>query len=135
WDDTLRQGLVVGSAFPRLTPAVRSPAAEAAYARITSASRPAPVEISFVPAAGVYDGRFANNAWLQELPDPTTKLTWDNAALLSPALASRLGVESGDHITLRLHGRTLTLPALPVPVHADSAVSVALGYGRSGAEA
>jgi molybdopterin-containing oxidoreductase family iron-sulfur binding subunit len=135
WDDALRQGLVVGSAFPRLTPAVRSPAAEAAYERIASASRPAPVEISFVPAAGVYDGRFANNAWLQELPDPTTKLTWDNAALLSPALASRLGVESGDQLTLRLHGRTLTLPALPVPGHADSAVSIALGYGRSGAEA
>ena len=59
------------------------------------------LELHFVPDCKVYDGRFANNPWLQELPDPVTKLTWDNAALLSPATAKRLGLERGDVVELR----------------------------------
>ena len=66
-------------------------------------SSPAPAaasgyEVIFVPSWSVFDGRFANNGWLQEAPDPMTKLTWDNAALLSPATAKKMGVGLGDVI-------------------------------------
>jgi molybdopterin-containing oxidoreductase family iron-sulfur binding subunit len=133
WADALQRGIVVGSASPRLTPTVKGDAAASAQ-RPAASAQGLGTEIAFVPAAGVYDGRFGNNVWLQELPDPTTKLTWDNAALVSPAVAAELGLAAGDELRLRLNGRTMELPALPVPGHADGVVSVALGYGRSGAE-
>ncbi len=81
----------------------------------------------------VHDGRFANNAWLQELPDPITKLTWDNAALIAPATAERLGVEDGGLVKLTLDGRSITIPALHAPGQAEGSVRVALGYGRTAA--
>ncbi len=80
------------------------------------------------------DGASTNNPWLLELPDPITKLTWGNAAMLSKTTASRLGISSGDVVRLSLEARTLEVPALVVPGHADDAVSLTLGYGRSGAE-
>src|SRR5439155_7259767 len=86
---------------------------------------------------------FANNPWLQELPKPLTRLTWGNAALLSPATAAKLGLTAsvgwhgGEHgelradvVELRLQGRSLRAPALVVPGHADDVVTLTLGYGR-----
>ncbi|HET8650416.1 MAG TPA: 4Fe-4S dicluster domain-containing protein, partial [Gemmatimonadales bacterium] len=93
------------------------------------------VALIFSPDAKVYDGRFGDNPWLQELPDPLTKLTWDNAALLSPGTASTLGVESGQIIEIASDGRRVALPALILPGHADGCVTLPLGYGRhAGAE-
>jgi Fe-S-cluster-containing dehydrogenase component len=83
-----------------------------------------------VPDASVLDGRFANNAWLQELPRPLTKLTWDNVALIAPTLAKRLGLANEDVVELRYRGRTIEAPVWILPGHADGAVSVSLGYGR-----
>jgi molybdopterin-containing oxidoreductase family iron-sulfur binding subunit len=83
--------------------------------------------------AKLFDGRFANNAWLQELPDFMTKLTWDNAALLSPALATELGVSHGDLVQLELDGRRVEMPVMLQPGQARHSVSVALGYGRTAA--
>ena len=60
------------------------------------------LEIVFKPDPTTFDGRFANNGWLQELPKPNTRLTWDNAAMISPATAQRLGLETGDYVTLQL---------------------------------
>ena len=82
------------------------------------------------PDPSVWDGRFANNAWLQELPKPLTKLTWGNAALMSPATAEACGVETGDVVRLRYRGRTLDVPAMKMPGHADGCVTLRLGYGR-----
>src|SRR4029077_3430918 len=85
------------------------------------------------------DGRYANNGWLQELPDPITKLTWDNAALTSPAYAKKLGVHTGDlvQITVTEKGaaaepikRELLIAALVSPGHADNSITIPLGYGR-----
>jgi len=103
-----------------------------------------PLEISFQPDPTLVDGRFANNAWLQELPKPLTKLTCDNAALVSPKTAQRLGLyyqigaRGGEHgrvftdlIELRYEGRTLRAPAWIVPGHADECVTLHLGYGRT----
>jgi molybdopterin-containing oxidoreductase family iron-sulfur binding subunit len=79
----------------------------------------------------VFDGRFANNGWLQELPKPLTKLTWDNAALVSPATAARLGVASEDVVELVYAGRTLRAPVWVLPGQADRVVTVHLGNGRT----
>ena len=91
------------------------------------------LEIVFLPDAKVYDGRFANNGWLQEWPDPLTRLTWDNAAMLSPATAEKLGVENETLVKLTFKGRELTLPAYVMPGMADGSVAVTLGYGRTAA--
>jgi Fe-S-cluster-containing dehydrogenase component len=89
------------------------------------------IEVNFHPSAATWDGRFANNGWLQEAPDPITQLTWDNAALLSPATARKLGVANGDVIAIAAEGREIEMPVWIQPGHADDSISVALGYGRT----
>ena len=96
-------------------------------------ARPQQLEIVFKPDYRLFDGRFANNAWLQELPDPITKLTWGNAALISPATAGELDVSTGDLVILTYQGRQWAVPALVLPGQADGSVAVALGYGRQAA--
>ena len=91
------------------------------------------LEISFRPCRKIHDGRCANNGWLQELPDPITKVTWNNAALVSPATARELGIAAGDRVSLTLDGRTVEAPVFVLPGQADGSVAVALGYGRTAA--
>jgi MoCo/4Fe-4S cofactor protein with predicted Tat translocation signal len=84
---------------------------------------------------GILDGRHAHNPWLQELPDPISKVTWDNYACLSPATASRLGVAEGDVVRVQTaddSGNTIALPVWVQPGQHDRVVAVALGYGRAG---
>ncbi len=88
------------------------------------------MELVFQPDPTIWDGRFANNGWLQELPKPLTRLTWDNVALISPALAERQGINTEDVIELRYRGRTLRMPAYIMPGQADETVTVSLGHGR-----
>ena len=104
-------------------------------ARIAAALRalpaPAPgLEVRFVRDYKLDDGRFHENAWLQELPDPVTKLTWENAAYLSPATARRLAVSDGDLVDLSRAGRSVSAPVLVVPGHADECVTLTLGWGQ-----
>ena len=89
------------------------------------------LELIFARDVSVDDGRYANNGWLQEAPDPITKLCWDNAALLSPATAAALKVNDGNLVTLAVGGRSLEIAAMVAPGHADNCVTVALGYGRT----
>ena len=79
----------------------------------------------------VFDGRFANNGWLQELPKPNTSLTWDNAALMSPATAERFGVERGEVVELAYRGRRMRAPVWILPGQAPDSITVHLGYGRA----
>ena len=88
-------------------------------------------ELVFITDSKVDDGRYANNGWLQELPDPVTKLTWDNAALISPAAAKKLGVATGDVLKITAGDKAVEIAALELPGHADDSISVAVGYGRS----
>ena len=101
------------------------------------------LELAFLPDPAIYDGRFANNGWLQELPKPISKLTWGNAALMSPATASQLGLPAaeyahgGEHggyhmplVELTIDGRTISVPAWIMPGHADDTVTLYLGFGR-----
>jgi Fe-S-cluster-containing dehydrogenase component len=131
WEEWLSAGLVQ---HPRASPAPAAPLrVDVGGVARALAAVPAPgagLEVRFVPDYKVGDGRHLENAWLQELPDPVTKLTWENAAHLSPATAKRLGVDSGDLVELARGGRTATAPALVVPGHADESVTLALGYGQ-----
>lgn len=88
------------------------------------------MEVIFTTSESLYDGRFANNGWLQELPQAITKLTWDNAAIMSPATAENLGIWHEQSITLRRGDRNIELPVFLVPGCAPGVVSVSIGYGR-----
>ena len=92
------------------------------------------IEISFRPDCSLYDGRYANVGWLQELPKQVTSLSWDNAALMSMSTMGDLKVEENDAIEITLNGRKVVAPVLMSPGHPDGAVTVHLGFGR-GAEA
>jgi molybdopterin-containing oxidoreductase family iron-sulfur binding subunit len=129
WTRALEQGVVEGTAERRIE--VPVPTAEIIESGAKT-MRPPALELVFRTDSKVHDGRFANNAWLQELPDPVTKLTWDNAALLSPKTAARIGIQTGQHVALTSFGRTLAVPALIVPGHADESIVLSLGYGRTG---
>lgn len=91
------------------------------------------LEIRFAPDPTIWDGRFSNNGWLQELPKPLTKLTWDNAALLSPDTAHRLTIANGDVVELQFRGRTVKAPVWILPGQSDNVVTVSFGYGRTAA--
>ncbi len=133
WEQWLASGVIPGTAAPELPPPKE--VAWAAVAAALAALPPAEpsLEVGFVPDYRVLDGRFAENAWLEELPDPVTKLTWGNAAMLSPGTAERLGIGTGDAVEVRLGGRAVELPALVVAGHADEALTLPLGYGRRAA--
>ncbi len=89
------------------------------------------LELVFHPDYRLYDGRFVTNRWLQELPDPVTKLTWDNAALISPATARELALKTEDVVSLTMGERTLDrIPVFVLPGQADNSISVHLGHGR-----
>jgi len=126
WRKTLHDGVAEGSALPAV-------AAAAGSAALDLAPPSGGLEIVFTPSRSIYDGRFANNSWLQELPDPITKITWSNAALLSPKTAGELGVESGDVVSLTVGERSIEAAAWILPGQADDSVALSLGYGRKAA--
>jgi molybdopterin-containing oxidoreductase family iron-sulfur binding subunit len=141
--DALRRGVVEGSA-PALTPHLREeiglasagitsgPGTQASNAIQTGGSAD-DIELVFVPDPRAGDGRHANNAWLQELPKPLSQLTWENAALLAPALARRLGIDNEDVVALVAGERKAEVPAWIVPGMPDRSITLALGYGRTAA--
>jgi MoCo/4Fe-4S cofactor protein with predicted Tat translocation signal len=88
------------------------------------------LELIFRPDATIWDGRFINNGWLQELAKPITKLTWDNAALISPKFAERQHLRNGALVELSFRERALRVPVWIVPGQADNVVTVHVGYGR-----
>lgn len=90
------------------------------------------MEITIKADSTLHDGRFANIAWLQELPDPMTKITWDNVAAMSPATAEQLGVENEDVVEITSNGKSIKIAAWIQPGHADNSISLTVGYGRDG---
>ncbi|MEX0776898.1 MAG: TAT-variant-translocated molybdopterin oxidoreductase [Phycisphaeraceae bacterium] len=128
WRKALHDGVVPGT--QRAAKAVTAKAA-VDLPRL-SAARAAndQVDIILRPDPSVWDGRFANNGWLQELPRPITKLTWDNALLVSPATARDLGAKNGDVLDLTSGAYRLAAPVFITPGHADGCMTLHLGYGR-----
>jgi molybdopterin-containing oxidoreductase family iron-sulfur binding subunit len=120
---------MAGTALPEIAVALRSDFAKE-EPRAEANSNPKPLEITYRADPAVFDGRFTNNGWLQELPKPITKLTWDNAAMMSAATAQKLGVVTGDYVKLQLGNRETKAGVMLVPGHADDSVTLHLGYGR-----
>jgi molybdopterin-containing oxidoreductase family iron-sulfur binding subunit len=88
-------------------------------------------EVIFRPDPCLYDGQFANNGWLQELPKPLTKLVWDNAAMLSDRMATQLRARNEDMVELKLEGRTVRAPVFVTPGHPHDSITLYLGHGRT----
>jgi len=128
WRRAVHDGVVPGTALPTKAPAIHG---ERIAARAQAPRLGGKLEVIFRPDPTIYDGRFANNGWLQELPKPITKLTWDNAAILSPATAHRLSAATGDMVQLTYQGRSLRAPVFIQSGHIDGAVTLHLGYGRT----
>jgi molybdopterin-containing oxidoreductase family iron-sulfur binding subunit len=106
-------------------------ASAAVAAKKAAAAKAAGLELVLFPGFATHDGRHANNSWLQETPDPITKMTWDNPVSVSVQDAKTLGLEEGDFVSLSLEGTTLRLPAVIQPGQAQGVLTLALGYGRS----
>jgi Fe-S-cluster-containing dehydrogenase component len=127
WRRSLHDGVMAGS-MSRSKQVELLPSA-------TNFAPPSPrqdgLEITLRPAPTVHDGRHANNAWLQELPQPLTKLVWDNAAYISPATAKSLGLETGHVVELAVEGGKVEAPVWVLPGQPDGSVHVQLGYGRT----
>ncbi|HUF42627.1 MAG TPA: TAT-variant-translocated molybdopterin oxidoreductase [Verrucomicrobiae bacterium] len=145
WRTALHDGYIAASALPQKK--VRLTAFTIPQTPFPAGAEPAglsqPLEILFRPDPTLFDGRFANNGWLQELPKPLTKLTWDNAVLISPATAERLGLSyrvagtGGEHgqvladmAELSFGNRRATAPVWIMPGHADGCATVFFGGGR-----
>ena len=139
WRKWLHDGVIPDTALPART--VSSGSAWGVV--LKNAASAGGFEVGFRPDPSVLDGRFANNGWLQELPKPITKITWDNAIFVSPATAARLkgsnepAYQGGEHGTIesevfeiKAGGRTVRGPMFAVPGHADDCATVHLGYGR-----
>jgi MoCo/4Fe-4S cofactor protein with predicted Tat translocation signal len=107
------------------TPAPTPPAAAPAAAQTGG------LELIFRPDPTIWDGSYANNGWLQELPKPITRLTWDTSAWISPRLAADQALKNGDVVELRYRGRTAKMPVWIVPGHPNESVTVFFGYGRT----
>ena len=122
WERSLHDGVMAGTAFPAISVAVRGDIAQ--QVQNTPSEE---LGIAFRPDPTIFDGRFANNGWLQELPKPNTKLTWDNAAMVSPATAQHLGLAEGDYVKLQLAGHETKAGVVIVPGHADNSVTLHLG--------
>jgi len=127
WNRVLHDGLLAGSELTEVVPDVKG---EAFAGLARAAGSTSGLEIVFVSSPSVHDGRFANDGWLQELPDPLTKLTWDNPALVSPKTAESLTLANGEMVRLEYSGRSLEIPVWILPGMADGVVAVTLGYGR-----
>jgi molybdopterin-containing oxidoreductase family iron-sulfur binding subunit len=147
WRKCLHDGFVPNTALPAKTVSLKTDWASS----LSSTPNPQPptpnsYEIIFRPDPSIYDGRFANNGWLQELPKPLTKITWDNVALVSPATAKKIGClppnyEEGQHgreayvdtIKLTHRDRSITkqVPVWVLPGQPDDVITIHLGYGRT----
>ncbi|MBM4361233.1 MAG: TAT-variant-translocated molybdopterin oxidoreductase [Deltaproteobacteria bacterium] len=133
WRKAVHDGVLAGTALSPVQPALRPLGAIALSDRERGplAVGNGQLELTLAPCAKIFDGRWANNGWLQELPDPLLKLTWGNAALINPITAKELGVDDQELVTLTIDGSSITIPAIFAPGQSRGSIRVALGYGRT----
>ena len=125
WRKSLHDGWVANTAFPAKTVSVKNVSFPADQSQSDNG-----IELNFRRDPSIYDGRFSNNGWLQELPKPLTKLTWDNPVMIGPAMAERMKLKSKDVVELEFNGKK-TKGAIWIQAgHPDNSVTVFFGYGR-----
>ena len=149
WKTLLRDGFLTGPAYPLVSPASRG---DTSAPLIATAPTPASLEVIFATDSSVFDGRWIDNGWLQEAPDPISKLTWDNVALIAPKTAKALGIydhiigletpfasrsadDEGEHrkspmILIEVNGVRLEIPVLVSFGQAENTLVIPLGYGQ-----
>ena len=126
WRKSLHDGSIEGTALPPKSATVKA----AKFAEASTYATANAIELNIRRDPTIYDGQFSNNGWLQELPKPMTKLTWDNAVLIGPKMAERLQIKVEDVVELELNGKKVTGPVWIQAGHPDNSVTVTLGYGR-----
>ncbi len=128
WRESVHDGYMEGTALPPRQVRVTMTSFTAAQASTPAQEE---LEIVFQRDPSIYDGRFANNAWLQELPKPMSQITWGNPILISPGTAQRLGLKGQDLVRLELNGRRVEAAVWIQPGHPDNTITAQLGYGRT----
>jgi MoCo/4Fe-4S cofactor protein with predicted Tat translocation signal len=136
WRKSLNDGVVPGTALPPKPVLPKADAGAAGVLALGVAARVVPssgdtLTALFRPDPAVFDGRFSNNAWLQEMPRPLTTLVWDNAAQVSVATAEKLGLKTGDVVALESGGRRAEIPVLVLPGQPDGTITLPCGQGRT----
>lgn len=129
WTEILQRGVLTSSRAGTAAKSFQT----SALSGIKSSARTSGFELALYSTVGLGDGSLANVPWLQELPDPVTKICWDNYASFSPKDAGQLKIKEGAHVTLAVGDQKLTVPAHIQPGQADGVVGLAVGYGRQGA--
>ncbi len=132
WSRALAMGIANRPQMPSAVPPLRSAEIAAAIdkAPAPAAVGPGSIEVTFAPCPKMVDGAHANNTWLQEMPDPVTKLVWDNAAIFSPATARQLGIENKDLVKIAVGDKSIVAGAWVQPGQADNTIALTLGWGR-----
>ncbi|MFP5246447.1 MAG: TAT-variant-translocated molybdopterin oxidoreductase [Thermoanaerobaculia bacterium] len=136
WRKWLHDGVIAGTALPPI-----AVAASPALPPTTNHQPPTGIEIELRHDPTIYDGRFANNGWLQELPKPQTKITWDNVLIVSPKTATKIGYDPEERDALvnekqtrfadvSYRGVSMRLPIWVVPGYAEDVATIYFGYGR-----
>ncbi len=134
WKKWLHEGIITGPSAGLSTVSIKDNGFVSAFTNQVKASKLSPkdaIELVFTPSYSVYDGRFANNGWLQELPDPITKLTWDNAAIMSKKTATKYHIKDGDLVEISTKKSSIQAAVMTVPGIADNSISISLGYGQA----
>jgi molybdopterin-containing oxidoreductase family iron-sulfur binding subunit len=129
WRKALHDGLIAGTESRHKEVRIKNDSpvfTNSPHSEISNES----LEVCFRPDPSIWDGRFANNGWLQECPKPITKLTWDNALLISPGLAQKHRLQNDDIVELTLNGRSLRAPVWITPGQAENSITLPLGFGR-----
>ncbi|MEZ4704918.1 MAG: TAT-variant-translocated molybdopterin oxidoreductase [Bdellovibrionota bacterium] len=121
WRKSLIEGVYNTGILPPMTPEV------AGFPKVEPMEG---IVVRFEHSSATFDGRFAENTWLQEAPDPMTKVSWENPALISPTMAKDLGVKNGQWISLETDHGQIEIPVWIMPGHARNSITVHLGYGR-----
>jgi MoCo/4Fe-4S cofactor protein with predicted Tat translocation signal len=124
WQISLHDGVMAGTAFPEIAPPLVAKTEPLV-------ATPTALEIVFRPDPSIGDGSMSNNAWLQEMPKPQNKMTWDNAVWISPKSAQHYGVTTGDLVEISIQDRKVDAPVWIMPGQADESLTVHLGYGRT----
>jgi molybdopterin-containing oxidoreductase family iron-sulfur binding subunit len=131
WHGWLDRGVIDAVSAPRTRTPSPTATATASFPRFPGEMAPRGVTVLFRASANLHDGRWANNAWLQELPQPFTALVWENAALIDAGLAARLSLKNGDVISLETSDARLEAPVWILPGQAPETITLPLGYGRT----